>query len=106
MQLQLHYKTLHYTNYITPHYSYNYTYIDTALHYTHYTLPHYSTQHYSTLQYATLTRYTLDRRPWHEMGFSAKNSMFFDVPHFALFQTTANFMAFFSSLFQKLFQLF
>ena len=55
-----------------------------------------------------LTRYTLDRRPWHEMGFSAKNSMFFDVPHFALFQTTAkqHFIAFFSSLFQKLFQLF
>ena len=54
------------------------------------------------------TRYTLDRRPWHEMGFSAKNSMFFDVPHFALFQTTAkqHFIAFFSSLFQKLFQLF
>ena len=43
------------------------------------------------------TRYRLDRRPWHEMGFSAKNSRFFDVPHFALFQTTAkqHFVAFF-----------
>ena len=30
------------------------------------------------------TRSTLDRRPWHEMGFSEKNSMFFDVPHFCL----------------------
>ena len=52
-----------------------------------------------------LTRYTLDRRPWHEMGFSAKNSMFFDVPHFALFQTTAkqHFIAFFPHCFKSCF---
>ena len=68
MQLPLHYTTLHYTNFITLHYKYNYHYIalhDTTqqvqLHYftlqytrLHYTKPRYSTQHYSTLQCTTL----------------------------------------------------
>ena len=51
------------------------------------------------------TRYTLDRRPWHEMGFSGKTQCFLTFLIFALFQTTAkqHFIAFFLHCFKSCF---
>ena len=101
IQLQLHYATLCYTNYMTWHYNCNYHYMalhDTTrqlqLHY--YTTIHLTTLHYTTLQYTTL-QYTTLITPHHKYNCNCNDTILITLhynynlqlqPHYATTTTT------------------